>query len=206
MMVIAGLTGCAVTIDNTPLLRCDEARPCSNGRTCIDERCFEATALTDCDAATVRAAPNLAPNGSFEAAPYGWDAYLGATIAPADGGFTGERALEVKGPATVGAFGVNDSPTIVRHAEPGDYCFSAWVRADESRSAVVLQIREYTGDTHLQDHLSLPIVLAPAWQRLVIAVTATGPDAYLNFRVLNQTPVKPNETFLLDAVSVRRRP
>jgi len=77
---------------------------------------------------------NLVGNPSFEADTVGWKAYGGSTIQRMAGGVEGTFALEVRGPTSTAAFGINDGPNWVATAPAAGTRFrvTAWVLAEAS--------------------------------------------------------------------------
>jgi hypothetical protein len=207
LLILSVSAGCGVALSDTPNLLCDAQRPCSHGRTCIDEHCLAPEALTACDEPELRSSPNLATNATFEAGISGWEPYALATVSQVEGGFQGQRSLQVAGGNDLSTFGVNDSPTLVSHAVTKPYCFSGWVRSPSNAGRVLLRVREYNASgTFLVEHATAQLALSPTWQRLDVTLTPSVSDAFLDFQILDQTPASPGEAFWIDAVSVRQHP
>src|SRR5206468_6265828 len=119
------------------------------------------------------------------------------------GGQSGAWALQIQGPATLGTFGMNDSPnTVDSTLRAGTrYRFRAWVRSAGSAGKAKLRVREYSGTTQVgTTAYSAPVTLSPGWQPLALDYQAVQAGTALDFQVLDD-PLVPGEAFLLDNVS-----
>jgi parallel beta-helix repeat protein len=159
------------------------------------------------DTRVITVNPNLVGNPSFETDTSGWSAYPTATtvIERVAGGLHGEFALEVRGPNTLDAFGINDRPDWVAQtvAAGTRYRFTAWIRSASSIGQVRLRIREYLNSVHLLKTYSSPLVLSPAWQMLTVDVISQAAGSHLDVQVLDYTPVTRGEVFRVDHVSIQ---
>ena len=154
--------------------------------------------------AAVLPSTNLVGNPSFESNVLGWNAYSGSTYTRVAGGFDGNSAVQVTGPASTSGFGINDSPNWVGNAGTAGtrYRFGAWVRSVSALGSAKLQIREYLGGTKIgATTLSAPVQLTPGWQWVSVDHVIQVPGTTLDFQVFDQ-PVVPREVFLIDNVSI----
>jgi hypothetical protein len=151
-------------------------------------------------------AGNLVGNPSFETDTSGWRPYPGSDTMTerVPGGFEGTFALQVRGPATTAAFGINDSPNWVATTGVAGtrYRFTAWVRAEASLGHAHLRVREYLngvqvgGTTH-----SASVVLGQPWQRLAVDHVTQAAGSTLDFQVVD-VPVAPGEVFQTDGIVI----
>ncbi|MBI3607353.1 MAG: fibronectin type III domain-containing protein [Nitrospirae bacterium] len=155
--------------------------------------------------ATVTSSANLVGNPSFEVDTSGWAGYGSATIARVAGGYDGAYALEMRGPATTAAFGVNDSPNNWVVSTPGvgvRYRFTAWVRSAANTGQAKLQVREYlSGVKQGATVTSAAVGLTPTWQSVTVDYVSLAAGSTLDFQVLD-TPVVAGEVFQTDLVSI----
>jgi hypothetical protein len=143
-------------------------------------------------------------NPSFESNTLGWNAYSSGTFTRVAGGFEGNTALQITGPASLSGFGINDSPNWVGITGVAGtrYRFSAWVRSATALGSAKLQIREYQGNTKIGATLtSAPVQLTPEWQLVTVDHVVQTGGTTLDFQVYDQ-PVLPNEVFLVDNVAI----
>lgn len=156
---------------------------------------------------TVAAAPpgtNLVANPSFESNALGWSSYSNSIYTRIAGGFDGNTALQITGPASLSGFGINDSPNWVgiTGAAGTRYRFSAWVRSASAFGSAKLQIREYQGNTKIGPTLtSAPVQLTPEWQLVTVDHVVQVGGTTLDFQVYDQ-PVLPNEVFVVDNIAI----
>ena len=154
---------------------------------------------------TITVSSILVDNPSIETNTKGWSAYNGATIQRVMDGLNGDFSLEITGPRPVfGKFGINDSPNRVE-ATPAvgtRYRFSAWVKSDTSSGSAQLRVREYKDRTKVgATTLSPGVILSPTWQLITVEHISEAAGSTLDFQVLYD-PAKPNETFLVDNISI----
>ncbi len=147
---------------------------------------------------------NLVTNPSFESGSTGWNSYSGGVLLRVAGGFDGNWAVQVTGPATTSNFGINDSPNWVANAGAigTRYRFSAWVRSVSSTGTAKLQIREYQGGTKIgASTLSALVPLSPEWQFVTVDRVVEAVGTTLDFQVID-SPTFPNDVFLVDNISI----
>ncbi|MBI3608554.1 MAG: Ig-like domain-containing protein, partial [Nitrospirae bacterium] len=147
---------------------------------------------------------NLVGNPSFETDTSGWDIYGGDTILRVAGGVDGAYALEMRGPATTAAFGVNDKPNWVATSTLGThYRFTAWVRSAANTGQAKLKIREYSGGTKVgTTTYSNTVVLSPSWQLLTADYVTTVAGTTLDFQVIDDAPAVAGEIFQTDNIAI----
>jgi PKD repeat protein len=157
-------------------------------------------------AAAVGAGPNLVGNPSFEVNTNGWSPFPGSTMQRVAGGFDKSFALAVTGPDTLGTFGLNDSPNWVTTTPAAGtrYRISAWVRSAGSGGQARLRVREYQGLVRIgaTGYFSNIVGLAPGWKLLTLDYVSQLGGTTLDLQV-EDTPIAPHETFLVDNVSIR---
>jgi PKD repeat protein len=149
---------------------------------------------------------NEVDNASVETSLSGWTAYNGATIARVADGFDGAWGIEVRGPAAIQTYGVQDSPNWLLDVPAGHvgvpYTFRAWVRSASHTGRVRLQVREFNGGVKVGQTALTPYhTLSPEWQMLELAHAAQQAHSTLDFHVLG-TPTVPGEAFVVDNVSI----
>jgi PKD repeat protein len=152
-------------------------------------------------------ASNAVANPSFETDTSGWKSYPGSTtlIERVPGGQDGAFALEVRGPATTGEFGINDSPNWVTSTPAAGtrYRVSAWVRAAASTGQARIRVREYLNGSKVGGTTYSPLVpLTPAWQLVTLDYIAQTGGAALDVQVLDY-PVAAGEVFQTDNIIIR---
>jgi PKD repeat protein/phosphatidylglycerophosphate synthase len=155
--------------------------------------------------AVVEPGVNLVTNPSFELNTSGWSAYSSAALLRVANGFDGGFALQMTGPATTGAFGVNDSPNwVTTTAGVGTrYRLSAWVRSATAFGSAKLQVREYVGGTRIGATLVSPVVtLSPAWQLITVDHVVQAVNSTIDLQVFEQ-PLVVGEVFQTDNISIR---
>jgi hypothetical protein len=147
---------------------------------------------------------NFVKNPSFETATTGWAGLDGATIQRVAGGHDGGYSLEIRGPASTGAFSVNDSPNwvVAAPATGTVYRFAAWVRSEVFLGNAKLRVRQYLGQSHLGTVWSPSVKLSKVWQRVTIDVVALATGATLDLQVMD-APILSGEVFQTDDVSIR---
>ena len=159
------------------------------------------------DAAAVRvnASFNMVTNGSFESSLDGWRPSAGATLARVPGGYDGDWALEVRGPASLASFEANDVPNWVGVVVAGRrYHFTAWVRSAAGSGSASLRIREFLNGLQVGNTVRSPAVrLLPEWQMLAADPVAATAGGTFDFQ-LTDTPAAPAEVFDIDAVAIER--
>lgn len=148
--------------------------------------------------------PNLVANPSFESSTTGWSGYGGATVARVSGGKDGAWSLQVRGPSTLGTFGLNDSPNWVAAVPASGTRFriGAWMRSMATLGHVRLRVREYRDGTTIGTAYSSYTLLGTAWQEVVTEYVAIGSGTTIDVHVLEE-PLIASESFLVDDVSVR---
>ncbi len=144
-------------------------------------------------------------NPSFETNANGWSAYGGSTLTRITGGIDGVIGMSVLGPASLSAFGINDSPNWVPQTPAAGvpYRFAAWVRSLSGRGSCTLRVREYLGKTQPGAATSLAVTLMPKWQMLTMDYVSHASGSTLDLQVLDQ-PAAASEQFEVDNVSIRR--
>ncbi len=154
--------------------------------------------------AAVGPTANLVGNPSFESNSLGWSAYSSSTYTRVTGGFDGNSALQITGPASLSGFGLNDSPNWVGNAGAAGtrYRFSVWVRSVSALGSAKLQIREYLGGTKIgATLLSAPVQLTPVWQLVTAEHVTQASGSTLDFQVYDAAVVQ-GEVFLVDNISI----
>ncbi len=153
----------------------------------------------------IRVIPNLVGNPSFENDLVGWNAHVGATLAPVSEGRRDFHAVRVTLPTTEWA-GLNDSPNWASLAG-GQRTFvaGAWVRGATSRGNVRLQVREYQGGVLLGTSTSPSFdgQLTATWRRLIVShacIASGASELDLTIDVQGSS----GETFDVDDVSIVR--
>jgi PKD repeat protein len=147
-------------------------------------------------------------NPSFESDTSGWRPYPGETtvIERVAGGQEGAFALEVRGPASTAAFGIDDHLNWVNWAPAGTrYRVTAWVRSAGSTGEARIRIREYDRRDSAQVGAatrSAPVTLSPAWQLLSVDHVIGATSSTLDVQVLDY-PVGPGEVFQVDNITIR---
>ena len=193
-------TNTAGTLTWTPSANAGRAAPYIVTFTAVNTlRDSVATAITIADIY----GRNLVMNSSFESDTKGWASSGKASFWRVAGGQSGAWALQIQGPATLGTFGMNDSPnTVDSTLRAGTrYRFRAWVRSAGSAGKAKLRVREYSGTTQVgTTAYSAPVTLSPGWQPLALDYQAVQAGTALDFQVLDD-PLVPGEAFLLDNVS-----
>lgn len=213
LLLLCSGYGCAIDVDHPAGRRCDEARPCSAGRLCIEGVCSDGAIKTEppCGVTGLESAPNLVQNSSFEGGTSGWEGRLAAGVARISPGLIGDFALEVTAGGGTSEFGIeNENPRWVPVTSgPGArYCFSAWVRSEQSTRVARIRVREYFEGTQQGASSNSPeLHLSPLWQRLDAVVQTVGPaGGMLDFQVSVNEPSEADERFAVDAVSIRVLP
>jgi len=174
-----------------------------------DDRGGQRTVLLPVEVAATGPGANLVSNASAETGLTGWAGYQSATLARVPGGFDGDWAIEVRGPAVVQTFGLNDSPNWVAQVPSGrvgiPYRFEAWARSTTHAARIRLQVREFNAGIKVgETQLSPLITLTEDWRLLLLDHAAQQAGSTLDLIVL-ASPLVAGETFLVDNVSIRWR-
>lgn len=214
VLLLAGCaSACVIDVDHPAGRRCDAERPCSRERVCVEGFCADDVVGAEplCGVAGLESAPNLVANDSFEAGTSGWAPRLAASLARVSPGLIGNYALEVTATSATNEFGIeNENPRWVPTTSgPGArYCFSAWVRSEVNTRPARIRVREYYQGTQqgASSH-SQEAALSPSWQRLDAIVQTVGPaGGFLDFQVTVIDPSVADDSFEVDAVSIRALP
>ena len=178
----------------------------ANGATIADNQ-GKGTIQND-DTQAPPSCPNLVKNPSFEKDKEYWKAVNSATLTRVSGGLHGTRALQVAGPYSRDAFGIDDYPNTIAStpAIGTTYRFSAWVKSAAHTGQARLRIKEIRSSTTYQTVLSPPVTLSPNWQELSVVVTTLRSGSTLDFHILDYTPVVKREVFLVDSIRVEKTP
>lgn len=171
--------------------------------TVTDDQGATAVAATTVSVSEASGLPNLVANPSFEANAAGWNSYSGAVVTRVAGGNDGSYCAQAVGPASLAAFGINDSPNWVARtgAAAHRYRITAWVRSANANGTCRLYIREYQGPTRLGVVYSPSVTLSPSWQALTVDYICRGAGSTLDLQVVDY-PTAPGEAFLVDQVSI----
>ncbi|MBI3607786.1 MAG: VCBS repeat-containing protein [Nitrospirae bacterium] len=148
--------------------------------------------------------PNLVRNPFFESDTGGWGAYAGSTISRIAGGYDGAYSLQVSGPATTAAFGVDDYPNWVASTPAAGtrYRVTVWVRSAGSAGKARLRVREYlNGVKQGVATYSAQAVLSPSWQMLTMDYVAASAGSTLDLQIMD-APATTGEAFQVDNVSL----
>jgi len=148
--------------------------------------------------------PNLVANSSFEASTSGWSAYGSASVTRVPGGHDGLWSLQVRGPLSVGTFGLNDSPNWVGAVPAAGTRFrvSVWMRSMATLGRCRLRVREYRDGVTIGAAYTNYTYLGIAWQQFTLDYEAAGGGTTIDLQVL-EDPVAGAESFLIDDISVR---
>jgi hypothetical protein len=149
--------------------------------------------------------PNLVGNGGFESGLAGWTRHGSATLTQASEGFTGARALQIRGSSS-SSFGCDDQPNWIgtTAARGAVYRITARVKTPTgSRGRVRLRVYEYVGSSQQGSTAnSSTVTLSAAWALLSMDYTVRSANSSLSLRVTDE-PSASGETFLVDDVSIR---
>jgi hypothetical protein len=148
--------------------------------------------------------PNWVGNPSWESDTSGWLAE-NASATRVNGGFDGNRALRVQGPADTTPFGIADGPDWVA-ATPGADArlrFKAWVRSDTGTGTVRLRVLESdAAGRPLGPLVHSPAVrLSPTWQLVAVEYLCRAGGSTIDFGII-ATPSAAGEAFDVDNVSI----
>lgn len=161
-------------------------------------------ATTDVTVLTSPAA-NLVLNSGFEVNTAGWGPYASATLSQSPIANTGAFALQVQGPGSTSAFGVDDSPNWITTVagERARYRFTAYVASPSSVGKAKLAVREFRGSTQVGPTVYSPeVTLAPGYQPLQVDFETQLDGTTLDLRVID-TPVASGEVMLVDDVAIQ---
>ena len=179
---------------------CDLDPDCGPALRCVGGRCSADPELLPDGGA----APNLIPNGGFEAGVTGWDPGSShSLLEPSTRARTGQGAARVfEGASGSGSF---LSVTLQRTAitsplQAGRYCAEIYVARGSERDRFEMTMRQYQTPDVWKDTVAAPVLPAnDEWTRIVGSIDVVEPyTRYINLRV-HSVPAPNAEYFLDDA-------